>query len=237
MPGRPWTARELRYLKANYGTRRTVEIAKRLGRTAPSVYQRAAELGLCGEQKRVSESWETTLRALHKEGYSDSEIAAVIGCGRRHAGFLRTQLGLPSNNLSERRIEAVRQRTRKQCQEAGVRNLAEVRSLVFSQRAKAAGWPDDLRPRAVQILNSLWERGPLSRRELCEIVGLPWRGTRKSLSSRDPEGSYLANLVARGIVVRLGRCVKGNGKGKSAYLYSLPLWIERGEVAQEEVFA
>jgi hypothetical protein len=87
------------------------------------------------------------------------------------------------------------------------------------------------------MLNAMWDNGPMTRRELADAIGMPWKGSRKSLVSNDPEGSYLAHLIARGLVVSLGRIKKGKGRGHSCQVYSLPLWIERGEVKHEQAIA
>ena len=120
---------------------------------------------------------------------------------------------------------------------AGLPNLAALRAAVFRDRARASGWPEDLRPRAVQILNALWDRGPMTRTEIALAIGLRinYGGPheiRKILKSNDAEGSYLAHLLARGLLVDLGRVgtVVGQGRGRSVHVYSLPLTIERGKV-------
>lgn len=106
--------------------------------------------------------------------------------------------------------------------------MAEVRRLAFNQFAERHGWPSDLRPRAVQILDLLYQYGPKTRRQIVEATGMPWLGSRKSLHSNDPEGSYLAHLVARGLVVRSIKVVKGRGKGGSCDLYSIAPHVRRG---------
>lgn len=237
MGGRAWTESELSYLREHYRRGYAPEIAKALLRSVSSVHQQARLNDIRTTSNPAPKGWQETMRLMNAEGYSDSEVAKAIGCSRRHTCALRRKLGLPNNNLSERRINGIRERTKQQCEEKGVRNLGEVRSRVFRERARRAGWPDDLRPTAVRILNALWDNGPMARREICEAIGLTWRGARASLKSRDPEGSHLGHLVARGLVVNLGRRVKGEGKGRSVYLYSLPLWIERGEVIEQETVA
>lgn len=178
---------------------------------------------------------ESFIRLKHAEGWSDAEIARVTMCDRHRIGELRRGLRLPSNKDNERHRNRVRRKTERQLEREGVPTLAALRSKVFHERARAAGWPDDLRPRAVQILNVLWEKGPRTRRQLCDDIGMPWKGSRKSLVSNDPEGSYLAHLVARGLVVILPRAhrVTGKGRGRSQNLYSLPLFIQRGPIDEE----
>ena len=99
------------------------------------------------------------------------------------------------------------------------------------QLRRGLGLPSDLRPRAVAILNALYDRGPMTRRELADVIGMPWKGSRKSLASNDPEGSYLAHLAARGLVraVKRGNRVTGRGRGHSTNVYMIPLTIKRGD--------
>lgn len=226
---RMWTERELRYLRTHVGSMPRVEIARRLGRTPSQVYQAVARY--CPNQVQwrtcVDERWLKRMRSLHARGYSDAEIADKLGCERHTVGDWRRRLGLADNTRSERRRRRVAEKTRKQLEAEGLRSLGELRVKAFRDRARAAGWPDDLRPRAVQVLNALWDHGPMTRRELADAIGMPWKGSRKSLTSDDPEGSYLAHLMRRGLVVNLGRIAKGKGRGRSANVYSLPLTIER----------
>jgi len=147
---------------------------------------------------------------------------------RHTVGNWRKRLGLPANTLSVHRRELIREKSAEQLRAAGLTTLAELRAPTFRQRALASGGPADLRPRAVQMLNALWDRGPMTRRELADVLGMPWKGSRKSLVSNDPEGSYLAHLTRRGLVVNLGRVVRGTGSGHSACLYALAFDIERG---------
>jgi DNA-binding IclR family transcriptional regulator len=95
--------------------------------------------------------------------------------------------------------------------------------VAYKAFAKESGWPDDLRPRAVQILNLLASHGmPLTRKQIAEKIGMPWKGSRKSLHSNDKEGSYLANLQARGLVIKLGKIANTNcGRGSGVSLYTL----------------
>lgn len=201
------------------------------------LYQLAERLGISHRRQGVDYAgaeFQRTFSEKYAAGWSDAEIAAAVG-GERHAvGEHRRRLGLPHNAYSEHRRERVRRKTQEQLEREGLSSLGELRVRVFRQRAKRAGWPEDLRPRAVQILNALWERGPMTRRELADAIGMPWRGSRKSLVSNDPEGSYLAHLTARGLVVVLKRAkqVIGRGSGRSQDVYSLPLSIQRGPILE-----
>jgi hypothetical protein len=79
----------------------------------------------------------------------------------------------------------------------------------------------------VQILDALAERGPMTKAQIAEAIGMPWRGrpSRRILKSRDQEGSYLAHLVKRGLVIQLGRVY---GKRYQWHMvYSLSLATQR----------
>jgi hypothetical protein len=140
----------------------------------------------------------------------------------------RQALGLPSNATHPRRRARVAERTRRQVAEAGVASLAEVRVLAFRKFAVLSGWPGDLTPRQVLILEALDARGPLTRPEIAEAIGMPWKGSRKSLVGNVPGGSYLAHLIRRGLVTNLGRIVRQSGQGRSIHLYTLAIIAERG---------
>lgn len=216
-----WSEEEKDTLRRLYGSVPALEVARQMGRTLKQVYQQADAMGLGREYpEQDRDLW----RRLHAQGYSDEEIASQGGHNRHTVARWRRQEGLSANTFSERRIGRVREKTVAQLQTAGLSSLAEVRSLAFRGFADRHGWPADLRPRHVQILNLLAGAGvPLDRQQIAAGIGLPWIGSRKSLCSRDPEGSYLAHLAARGLVLRLFRArrVLGEGKGRTRDLYTL----------------
>lgn len=224
-----WSAADRATVRRLYRKVPAAEIARRLGRTFRAVHQCARAMGLHTPQRFRAPDMESFVRERNADGWPDAEIARARGVERHAVAHLRKRLGLPSNQFSARRRAAVAARTAEQLRRAGLPSIGHLRVQAFRARARAAGWPDDLRPRAVQILNLLWERGPQTRRQIADAIGMRWKGSRNSLTSNDPEGTYLAHLVARGLVVDLGRVgtVRGQGKGRSVHVYSLPLTIER----------
>lgn len=226
---RGWTKREDRYVQSHYGKRSAVAIAQTLHRSASSVRNRAQQAGIMRPQLKIKPEWEAELRRLNGDGVSDEDIAKQFGMERHRLSRWRRKLGLPCNAYNHRHADKIRALATSQCEANGVANLAELRSLVFRQRAAAAGWPDDMRVRQVEIMNLLYDRGPMTRRQLVEAMGMRWLGSRKSLRCNDKGGSYLAVLMRRGLVVCLGRLNKGKGKGVSHCVYALPLWLERNE--------
>jgi len=77
----------------------------------------------------------------------------------------------------------------------------------------------------------------MTRRQLAAAIGMPWKGSRKSLCGNGPGGSYLATLMRRGLVVVQKRAVKASGKGKSVDLYMIPLQVKRGVQHGQEACA
>jgi hypothetical protein len=229
---RRFSEADVAYVRAHAGEP-VRAIAAALGRTMSSVHQLRNRLGLSAKRPQHGDEFAAFIREKHAEGWSDAETAAAYGAAtgrainRRTVGIWRRKLGLPDNAFSERRIRKVREKTREQLAAAGLPSLAAVRVKAFRDYARRYGWPEDLRPRQVQILNSLMARGPMTRPQIAEAIGMAWRGSRASLKGNDPEGSYLANLMKRGLVVQLGRVVKGKGRGHSINLYAVPLWTER----------
>jgi hypothetical protein len=231
-----FTAAELAFIREASGKLAVPEIARKLGRSQSSVHQRRAKMGLsCRRVPMVG--FVSFLRQQHAAGWSDAEIASAWSARfpdrrtleRHTVGQYRERLGLPHNAYSDHRRRRVAERTQQQLAAAGLPSIGWLRKEAFRKRAIAAGWPGDLRPRAVQILNALWDRGPMTRPEIAKAIGMPWKGSRQSLTSNDPEGSYLAHLQSRGLVIVFKRACKvlGKGKGHSMDVYSLPLDIER----------
>lgn len=234
MSGEPYTRAELAALRQAFGKRSAATVAKQLGRTASGVYQAWARLGL--SQKRPNrEAVRRFILRKHPRGWSDGVIAEAWNAKhpdkpvhRRWVSESRRRMGLTHNRMSKHTRSRVAEKTKEQCVKAGVNSLAEVRRLAYDKFAVSHGWPADLRPRAVQILDLLYQYGPKTRRQIVAAIGMSWLGSRKSLRSNDPEGSYMAHLIARGLVVRSLRVVKGRGKGGSCDLYSIAPHVRRG---------
>lgn len=236
-----WTDEEKAFVLSHAGKMTAEEIGARLNRPVPGIYGMFKRLGLRIGAPRID--WQThdaALRRLNALGYSDAEIAAETGLDRRTLQDRRNKLGLPSNALNERHRRRVAEKTAEQLRKAGLSSLGELRSEAFRQAARACGWPEDLRPRSVQILNELYRRGPMTRRQIADAIGMPWKGSRNSLHSNDAEGTYLAHLMRRGLVIRFGRLVKGSadgtqGSGKGQHLYALAPEVEPALSHQQEV--
>lgn len=229
---RLFTDEEKQFVIDHAKTHTAAWVAAQLNRSLASIYQLRDRLGLTTPNAPLGEAFAAFLKEKHALGWSDAEIAEAWGCERHTVGDHRKKHGLSENTFSQHRRDKVRQKTREQLKAAGLPTLAAVRAKAFRDRARSAGWPDDLRPRHVQILNTLWDNGPMTRLAIAKAIGARTdfpgpHPQRRVLHSNDPEGSYLAHLIARGLLVTLGRRARGKGKGKSVFIYSLPLTIQR----------
>lgn len=228
MPRRRWTAAEIERLRSLYPTHTAVECAAELRWPVKAIYGAVERLGLEKQGKiAVDGRVLATIARRNGEGVGDCEIATELGCSRHTVSRHRKRMGLPSHAYGQRFRDRQRIGAQRQCERWGVESIGELRSLTFRIRSLRVGWPPDLRPRHVEILGLLETRGPMTRREIADALGLPWHGSRHSLKSNDPEGSYLAHLMARGLVIQLGRVVNGRGSGSSVHLYDLAIGAQR----------
>ena len=227
--------REEAFIRAHYHKMPVREIARRLGRKTRTLWNAAKRLGVARAVERMNPARQEILRQQALAGNCNCCIGRAIRMGRQQVRRWRRQLGLPaletggSVDSCPTCKERTRAATRRQLERAGVASLAEVRVQSFRAFARRSGWPADLRPRSVQILNLLASEGPKTKCEIAAAIGLPWEGraSRRVLKSNDPEGGYLAHLMKRGLVVCLGRKVQNGGKGKNTSLYSASLTAER----------
>ena len=160
----------------------------------------------------------------------------------------RAKLSLCSNQFSDHYRRKVARKTREQLGRAGLRTLADLRTKVLAERVRAMGWPPNVCFREAQILSLIWERGPMTRREICLALGMPLHEGERGVASRlmmhanEPGGTYTATLMRKGLLISLGRkvrhpdCGKGNraGQARNVCLYSLPLNIKRRRTDSHE---
>jgi hypothetical protein len=245
---RRWPAADLERVRTAGLSVTAAELARQLGRSETSVHQARHKMGLSRKVSPHGAEFEAFVREKHAMGWSDREVAEAWTkrwpdcrpCERHSVGVARARLGLPDNALSEHRRRLVAQKTAEQLKGAGLPSIGHLRVEAFRRRAIEAGWPEDLGPRHVQILNALWDNGPMTRRELAAAIGMPWKDSRASLRSNDPEGTYLAHLIRRGMVVCMKRVVQRkvpgprSGMGTNVSLYCLSPTIERRSVTHEQ---
>jgi hypothetical protein len=236
-----WTDHECGVIREKFRKVPAPEIGRELGRSKTDIYRKARLLGLCVPQRFREPDMIAFIREKNAAGWSDGEIARSRGIDRHAVAHVRRELRLPCNARSEHVRAKVAQKTREQLAAAGLPSIGHLRVEAFKKFARDSGWPEDLQNREVQILNLMWDRGPMTRREISDGIGMPWKGIRNSLMGNRKGGSLLATLVRRGLVVNLGRvakhpdCGKGNraGQGRSVCIYSLSPTIQRRQVNNE----
>lgn len=236
---RPWTPVERAQVVSLYPTHTTKQIGVLLDRSAKAVEQEVKSLRDSGEQfgekvpvkcPRVSPHLKDRVRDLASAGLTDAAIARemggeVPGTGdpRRWVTYVRTALGLPSNKAAI--LDARRRAVKTQYERLGVSNTGQLRTLAYRKFARENGWPEDLRPRAVQILNVLAEVGPQTRDELARAIGMRVEGlkSRQKLKSNSEGHSYTAGLIRRGLIFRHKRwgTSKPRGHNRLPDLYIL----------------
>jgi hypothetical protein len=224
-----WQESELATVRRMWGRHEAAAIAAALpGRSVTSVYRVATKLGLPRLWRRHPPEFIAAIRRLHRQGLDDVAIAGRLGSDRETVHAVRyARLGLPPNEAA---ILAKRRKgVKTQFARLGIRSGGELRQLGYRRFAARNGWPEDLRPREVQILNALAARGvPMTRPELARAIGM--RTDREDrpghvalLAGNGPGGTYTASLLRRGLLVALKRAsvVHGRGKRRSRDLYAL----------------
>ena len=234
MNGRPWTEEESVVLRKDYGNRPTKELAVLFNRTARAVHMHANTLNLVRRREPWPPEFEQLIREAQVQGWTDSIVQQKWNAKHDRkvsrewvSEYRRRKLGLPDQRDSADHRRRVAAKTREQCKAAGVKSLAEIQKLTFRRYAEKHGWPTDMPPRCVQMLNVLHDQGPMTRRQIADAIGMPWKGSRKSLVGNVPGGSYLAYLMRKGFVVCIPRSCTGKGSGRSTNVYALSLAVER----------
>jgi len=215
-----------------------LEIAHAIGVGKRSVSLRRMELGLPTLNRRHPmkklAKFDPLIRRRIKEGWSGAEIAAEISqrgvaCHQRELNARRLFLGLPPSGNNARRRAKVAAKTREQMRRMGLPSMAYLRIESFRKYARDRGWPDEVGPRAVQILEVLFERGLMTRRQIVVAIGMNVDRPQKNwLFDTKHQTSYLATLMELGLVVRSPRLLvagtlpgKHKMQGKGLHFYGL----------------
>jgi hypothetical protein len=239
-PGRHYFTRdEARLLRIRYRVDGAAWCARRLKVSIQQVRAAARRLGIARRIPRIDYAdLDRFIRRHWPLGWSDREIADAYTARRRiterhTVGDRRRAMALASNALSEHRRRKIAETTRQQLQREKLPTLAALRANRFREYARERGWPENLPPRGVQILDALYERGPMTRRQIAAAVGMPWKGgnTFNWTPPKYTRGSYLADLAARGLVVRMRRAAPGGRGGQKVDLYAIPITVKRGDPA------
>lgn len=220
-----------------YGKMPVASIAMKLNRTVRKVYAAAVRFGFASRTApQLSAADDRVIRRLAAQGVCNSCIGRELGRNRVTIRFRRRKLGLPDlqgkaiQPTCERCVAKVRATTEKQCRQAGVKSLADIRSLAYRQFAIENGWPEHLAPREVQILNVLAARGvPMTRLEIAAEIGMRTdrmgaNGTLALLIGNGPGGTHTATLLRQGLLAVLKRSAPG-APGKGQYFRSRDLYI------------
>jgi hypothetical protein len=234
---RHWSKEEIERAVAMKGKSTTKQIAAATGRSESGVYQLFFRLGLVRQRyKRNERELHAHMRRCHRLGWSDTEAADAWNrdhpgdrMDRHFAAKIRKDLGIPSHASTPHRRARVAARTREQLAKAGLNSTGEIRRRAYIDFCRRRGWPGVVRPRLAMILDQLYVHGPMTRRELCHRIGMPWKGSRKSLHGNGPGGSYMAEGMQLGLIVCLGRLnvVHGQGRGKSTCVYAIAPGVKR----------
>lgn len=102
-----------------------------------------------------------------------------------------------------------------------------MRAAAFRKYAADRGWPADLRPREVQILETLWHLGPQTLPELARRIGCRPNKRGKLLHGNGPGGTYTATLLRRGLILAIPVSRTGNLR-RPRFLYSIAPAVEKG---------
>lgn len=228
--GRQYTDAERALVRELYPTHTAAQIAERVlgtGKAAKAVYRLAFALGL-SKQPHLPDEVLAAVRRECAAGGTDAAVARRLGLTREQVTHVRNRLGIPRDEAAV--LAARRAGVKTQYARLGVRTAGELRALAYREFARENGWPEDLRPREVQILNALAARGvPMTAPELAAAIGANTAERHRTgkrrilLSGNGPGGTYTASLARRGLVVNLGRlaAVAGRGKGRSRCLFTL----------------
>lgn len=230
MAGRPWTDGEMQFLRKAVGEMPYPEIANRIRRSVSACRQRAVRIGLYVRHPYADygPAFGRFLREKNAEGWSDAEIADAWP-GERHAvSRHRKLMQLPDNAHHPRQRAQWSKMPRDQCAGAGVKNLAELRVLVWRQRATRQGWPADCTPLMCQVLGAL-EYGPRTRREMCAALGRRYHP--KNALKIGGGQTVTAALMRKGYVVAIGRRAFREGQGNTEFVYALARGFRRRRVS------
>jgi hypothetical protein len=138
-PYRPWTHKDLAFLRQAYGVLSRPEIAERLNRGVEAVGRKAVRLGIAQKHFKMDEKSLAELIRLTNLGYSEVDTARSLGTNFHTVRDYRRKLGLAAQPRSERYRKKVAERTRRQCQDEGVASLVELRWMTHRVRAAKEG--------------------------------------------------------------------------------------------------
>lgn len=194
---RPYTEAELQIVRDRYATEGAKPIARDLGRGQSAIVALAGRLGLVCLRPWTADE-DQAIRQMKQEGRSQKEIAVALGRTVSAAAKRIQFLGLakPLFDPIAHRAKLTR------LHQPGSNPGPETRWARARIRMGEHGWPPDLNPKEIAILNAL-QRGPQTRKAISLSIG-----ERVDLDERKRLRTHggisaMARLLARGIVARL----------------------------------
>lgn len=209
-PKRPFTEAEVQAVRDRYAAEGPVPLAREMGRKPADIVGLAGRLGVhCWTHWTREE--DQRLIDLCQRKLTNREIAAALGRSIPSIGKRKQALGLTVAlyNPEARRRQLIT------LHQASNPIGSEVRWARERLALGEHGWPPDLNPKEIAILNSLQANGPQNRRTLAKSIGEPM--TRRRVLSTHGGTSAMSRLLARGLVTR---CRLRNGR-KCIVIYTL----------------
>lgn len=111
------------------------------------------------------------VRSMFRDGLSSREMAAVLPLSPRYLRTIQADMGLHGILKHPRQRKIAAERAKAFLARKGLSSLSEQRRIAHRAFAAAHGWPSDLPPRAVHVLDALYQFGPMTRREIAETIG------------------------------------------------------------------
>jgi hypothetical protein len=245
---RRWQAFEDVYLRRYYRKLPMATLVSDLQRSRSAIYQRAKALGVVADRQCATEEQiRQALRTHHPAGWSDTEIAKALAeqlgwpVNRHRVGVVRRRMGLPTNRGSEHQRKRVAVKTAHQLRAAGLQSIGQLRVEAFNKWKRELGWPETLTIRAVQAVELFYERGPMTRLQLCAAMGIDKKARLKRTEpiSNAKGGTVLAELQRAGLVMRLAKQVKSGrdrrGGVRKVDLYLLCPGVEPNDQRRTEI--
>jgi len=196
-PIRRFSAAERQAVIDRYPTEGAKPLAREFGRTREDLVAFAQRIGVIFH-RRWSADEDRRLIALKRAAKSLPAIADELGRTLSAVSKRAELLGLTALHYDpeqrRRELVATRRPPRQTC---------EIRWAKARMAMGEHGWPPDLNPKELAILDSLWRNGPQSRRNLATSIGEPKTRNPHKLLMTHGGRSSMARLLARGLVACL----------------------------------
>lgn len=196
---RPFSSSELAAVVARYPDEGAIALAEEFGRKRGDIVSVAGRLGVhCNLVRRWTAELDSKLAELVLTKRTYVQIAALIDRTPTAVGKRVQTLGLCAYRLDreKRRVEA---RLLQRPDRGGARSRWAKERIALGEH----GWPPDLNPKEVLILETLRVRGPMSRRNLSLAIGESPRLSKKHTLRTHSGMSVMTRVQARSLVARL----------------------------------